>query len=196
MMSITFWKIPTLRDKMITHVLCKRWDVDYVRERPDHLFIYGDNLLQRGKRGQAIIRDEPNAYGIPTKLKPSMDEDAFMTDESYEDNCKHIDSAFQKIKEASERFTTVVWPADGLGTGLAQLPTRAPRTYKYLLEAVKSFKEAKWIALVYLLEMKLVVIGHARHGKDTVCEILRWIWLLLWVKFSYRLSNCLSTTQG
>jgi len=31
------------------------------------LFIFGDNLQGWGKGGQARIRDEPNAFGIPTK---------------------------------------------------------------------------------------------------------------------------------
>lgn len=73
-----------------THVKRKTVDclsVELVRDNPNCLFVYGDNALRYGKRGQAIIRDEPNAFGIVTKLKPSTASDAYMTDkDSYKKN--------------------------------------------------------------------------------------------------------------
>ena len=44
------------------------WNPKIVRSQPECLFIFGDNDIQKGKRGQAIIRDEPNAIGIPTRV--------------------------------------------------------------------------------------------------------------------------------
>jgi len=38
----------------------------------------------------------------------------------------------------SEDFEYVVFPEDGLGTGLAQLPQKAPKTYKFLVEYINS----------------------------------------------------------
>lgn len=51
-----------------------------VRAHPEKIYIYGDNLKAFGKGGQAVIRDEPNAFGIPTKRYPSWDEWAFFSD--------------------------------------------------------------------------------------------------------------------
>ena len=43
-----------------------------LRSMPEKIFVFGDNLLQRGTKGQAAIRGEPNAVGVPTKRAPSM----------------------------------------------------------------------------------------------------------------------------
>jgi hypothetical protein len=69
--------------------------------------------------------------GISTKLRPSADEDAFMTDKDLANNKAVIDSDIAKIKATGK---TVVFPKDGLGTGLAALKTKAPQTYAYLKE--------------------------------------------------------------
>jgi hypothetical protein len=95
----------------------------------DKIYVFGDNNQRQGKKGQASIRDEANAMGISTKLRPSADEDAFMTDTDFDANKSVINSDIAKIKRAGK---TVVFPKDGLGTGLAALKTKAPRTYAYL----------------------------------------------------------------
>src|SRR3546814_6787178 len=57
-----------------------------LQSQPSDLFAWGDNLARVGgknnpRSGQAYAcRDEPNAVGIPTKLRPSMDADAFFSD--------------------------------------------------------------------------------------------------------------------
>jgi len=104
------------------------FSVANVRANKDKSFLFGDNLEGYGKKGQAIIRDEPNAYGIPTKKKPSMSEDAFFTDDEYDANVKAIDEAFDKIPKEG----IIVLPSAGLGTGLAELNKRAPKTFEYL----------------------------------------------------------------
>lgn len=48
------------------------WTVNDARSNKNSLFVYGDNDIKKGKKGQAIIRDEPNAIGIPTKKYPSL----------------------------------------------------------------------------------------------------------------------------
>jgi len=100
-----------------------------VRANPDKIFLFGDNLIHIGYGGQAKeMRGEANARGIPTKKKPSMLPDSFFTDNEYDDNIKAIDKAFSKIPPNH----TIVIPMAGLGTGLARLPEKAPRTFKYL----------------------------------------------------------------
>ncbi|MHA1591486.1 MAG: DUF7831 domain-containing protein [Candidatus Heimdallarchaeaceae archaeon] len=104
----------------------------YVREHPEKIFVFGDNCLHSGYGGQAKeMRGEPNAYGIPTKRYPTMDENAFFTDDDFENLIVFIDDAIEKIPIDGREI--VVLP---LGTGLAQLPQRAPRVYKYLVSAL------------------------------------------------------------
>ena len=111
--------------------------VNLVKKNPDKVFLFGDNLKGYGKGGQAIIRDEPNAIGIPTKKAPSMDKTAFFTDAEYTSNKKVIDEAFSKIP----RGKTIVVPKDNLGTGRAQLKQKAPKTWFYLQEKLKELKK-------------------------------------------------------
>ena len=98
-----------------------------IRNEPDKLFVFGDNLQRKGLGGQAKeMRGEPNAVGIPTKWAPSMDEDAFLTDNDLGiwTHCSCNDSARLLVHHANGGI--IVWPEDGIGTGLAQLPQRSP----------------------------------------------------------------------
>lgn len=108
---------------------------EYVRANRDKLFLFGDNSERRGFGGQArAMRGEPNAIGIPTKKSPSYEDAAFFTDEEFEQNKVAIDRAFAEIalKAAPGEIQVIVIPSDGLGTGRAQLKSRAPRAFAYL----------------------------------------------------------------
>lgn len=107
---------------------------EYVRANRDKLFLFGDNLERRGFGGQAAaMRGEPNTIGIPTKKSPSYKEDAFFSDDEFEQNKAAIDAAFDTLMRAvTETVRSIVIPSDGLGTGRAQLDTRAPLTFAYL----------------------------------------------------------------
>ncbi len=105
------------------------YSVKVVRQFPSHIFVFGDNIVGWGKGGQACIRDEQNAFGIPTKLYPSMDARSFFSDE--------IETARDFVFDSIDRLVNVciitngiaTFPAAGLGTGRAELPTRAPKLY-------------------------------------------------------------------
>ena len=114
-----------------------------LRLEPNKIFLFGDNLTGQGFGGQAReMRGEPNAIGIPTKKRPSNTEDSFFTDREYYSNVEAIKKAFDSIPKGRD----IVIPKALLGTGLARLPERAPKTYAYLLhqlELLKSPKEEK-----------------------------------------------------
>ena len=64
-----------------------------------------------------------------------MNEDAFFNDKTFGENKSDIDSDIEDIKiylENHPETTTIVFPKDGLGTGLAKLKEKAPQTYAYL----------------------------------------------------------------
>ena len=116
----------------------------YVRDHPQYLFLFGDNLMGQGYGGQAKeMRNESNAHGIPTKIKPTMEEDAFFSDDMFDEISKFYDDIFT-INQAGfncGEYEAVVIPSAGLGTGLAELNKRAPKIYKYLLQKIKELSE-------------------------------------------------------
>ena len=71
------WKMIVYRtDKVITR--------DKIKENPDVLYLFGDNLLRKGLGGQAKeMRGEPNTLGIVSKKYPSNDISSFYTDEDF-----------------------------------------------------------------------------------------------------------------
>lgn len=111
----------------------KRITRQMLRDEPEKLFVFGDNLERRGLGGQAReMRGEPNAVGIPTKRSPSMVDGSFFTNDDFYVVRTEIDPAMAKLAAHLLAGGTVVWPADGIGTGLADLPRRAPWIWTYL----------------------------------------------------------------
>ena len=111
----------------------KRYSVEDVKANQDKLYIFGDNTEGWGKGGQAIIRDEPNAFGISTKDSPNQ----FMSDDNFEANKARIDADIAKIKADGR---PIVFPEDGIGTGRADLENKAPKTRAYLMEQIEQLK--------------------------------------------------------
>lgn len=107
----------------------------------DKVFVFGDNITRTGFGGQARqMRGEPNAIGVPTKRRPSNDPDAFMTG-SFED-ILFVVSGLRLVANAAATGKTVVWPEDGIGTGLADLSNRAPHLQRLIGEFVKALEAA------------------------------------------------------
>jgi len=120
-------------------VKMKRISREFVRANRDRIFLFGDNLAGKGFGGQAAaMRGEPNCIGIPTKKFPSSRHGAFFTDAEFEQNKAAIDHAFEVLfHRISKAEQTIVIPADGLGTGRAQLESRAPLTFAYLQKCLR-----------------------------------------------------------
>jgi len=117
---------------------------EIVRANPDKLFLFGDNYERRGFGGQAKeMRGEPNAYGIATKARPDNRAGAFFSDEKIKFHAARIFAEFEGLKELCKTggFETVVIPSDGLGTGLAGLDKRAPKTFAYLQERLAELEK-------------------------------------------------------
>ena len=104
------------------------WTREQIESDPDRYYIFGDNEAETGMGGQACIRGLNNAFGIPSLKSPGE----FWSDETYEANCRAIDAAIEKIP------TDKPWvlSANGIGTGIAELDKRAPKTFAYLGKAI------------------------------------------------------------
>lgn len=124
----------TFSDKIC--IFGRFWDVSDCNASPKSLFVFGDNDVEKGCGGQAVIRHCRNAIGIPTKKYPSYRPDSFYTDAEYDKNCQKITDAVESIIFESKKYNEIVFPADGFGTGLASLESKAPKTLKFINELV------------------------------------------------------------
>lgn len=98
-----------------------------LQANPNVLYVFGDNLARVGLGGQAAeARGEPNAVGLPTKVSPSE----FLTDKHGEVLLTIINKDIRKLLKHVQNGGKIVWPFDGIGTGLADLKNRAPMIYK------------------------------------------------------------------
>ncbi len=96
-----------------------------LRDEPNTLFVFGDNMQRRGFGGQAAaMRGEPNAVGIPTKKSPSMRPEAFFSNHDFTAWATESQLDINRLRNFGG---TIVWPKAGIGTGRAQLAKRAPR---------------------------------------------------------------------
>lgn len=108
------------------------WTCQDVRMHTGWLFVFGDNDEQRGCGGQAIIRKLHNTAGIPTKRSPGYYAAAYYSDADLAEHSANITAAVDAIIARVAKYEAVVLPAAGLGTGLADLKSRAPRTWRHL----------------------------------------------------------------
>lgn len=103
------------------------------------VYVFGDNMEGRGLGGQAReMRGEPNAIGVPTKWRPGREERDYFTDDDAKDRdvWHAIHGAFERMRAALAEGRNVVIPFDGLGPGLAELPTRAPKLHRMIEDAI------------------------------------------------------------
>lgn len=130
---------------------------DFVQNNRDHLFIFGDNLQRVGWGGQAAeMRGEWNCVGIATKhsITHSYPQDYFLSKDlnevetiiNLEFDC--LRSFIERSKvltkdswEAESRFKYLVWPEDGIGTGLSRLPELCPEAMKFIEQQLEWVKK-------------------------------------------------------
>lgn len=112
--------------KSLSPPMCRRY--------PDKIFVFGDNLKAFGKGGQAVIRDEPNAFGIPTKRYPSWDDWAFFSDQPEE--IEAVKESLRKLYKIAQG-KVIVFPEDGIGTGRAMMKEKSPVAYQVMCDILQ-----------------------------------------------------------
>jgi hypothetical protein len=116
----------------------KWYTPELLRENPRTLFVFGDNVEEWGKGGQAVIRDEPNSFGIPTKISPVE----YFSEANWRGYKSIIDLKLEELQNLIELpdsvtpYNTITFPIDFIGTGLAGLPTECPSLLFYLYHRV------------------------------------------------------------
>jgi len=145
-----------------------------LKDNPNKLYVFGDNSERVGFGGQAKeMRGEPNAVGITTKKSPSMDDSAFFTND---DILQWIYENRLSVKRLVVHRSDIVWPSDGIGTGLAQLKERAHSiwfTLTYFEEYLEELQKEREVCVcgAYMKDHNDVWAGHmpvslADHRKD------------------------------
>ena len=108
---------------------------EHLQANPEVFFVFGDNVERRGLKGQAAaMRGMPNALGICTKWRPSNDPAAFFSDDRWEEIQPILERDLEPVIKALKAHRIVVWPKDGIGTGLSRLPQKAPQVWEALEE--------------------------------------------------------------
>ena len=118
-------------DKIITR--------DKVKENPDVLYLFGDNLLRKGLGGQAKeMRGEPNTLGIVSKKYPSNSSGSFYSDEDFYSWLQVFSADIRSLAERinSGQYKALVIPQ--IEVKLSDLPNNAPRIWKYLKTTLDS----------------------------------------------------------
>lgn len=109
---------------------------------PSVYYIFGDNHRRTGRGGlAAICRGKPNTIGIRTKKAPLTNATAYLTDDEYDINKEWIDEDMDRVVQYLFEGRVVVFPVAPLGSGLAELDKRAPKTYQYLRELVETLAD-------------------------------------------------------
>jgi hypothetical protein len=110
---------------------------DFLRKNPDIYVVFGDNILCRGYGGQAKeCRGMPNAFGVPTKRCPEMDEKiSFFRDELFETYAYYIDKAIAEIPKGKPLYVI-----PGIGQGLSRMKEKAPKLYKYMIDKLNALE--------------------------------------------------------
>jgi len=147
--------------KVINVEIAETLSVKLCRENPDKIFVFGDNTIRKGKKGQAVIRDEPNAFGIITKRYPSNKYGSFLSDNK--DDKMLVLKDLVKLRELAYNGKTIVFPKDGLGTGLANLGYYAP----YISIMLYTFVEDNFMKYLKTdKDRKRIIIAGGRDFKD------------------------------
>jgi hypothetical protein len=142
---------------------------EMVQAEPDARFVFGDNLQRFGLGGQAgAMRGEPNAIGVATKRAPGRDDEDFFADT---DECRStILDECRQVRAALDEGRTVYVPADGLGTGLSELPTRAPGLAQLLVDTFRGFdgEPCPWADVQ--TNKADVLIAYKGFNRDLTCR--------------------------
>ena len=111
---------------------------ELVKANPHCLFVFGDNLLGKGHGGQAVIRDLPNTFGIPTKREPNKRDTAYFSDKDEEMDAVTHSIAVLNFICTLNIFEKIIFPKNGIGTGLSHTKSKSPMIYKMMKRYLKN----------------------------------------------------------
>ena len=107
---------------------------EFIKSHPDWMFLYGDNLLQKGEEGHRILyKDLPNCIGIPTKRKPCHRDDSFFYDKDFTEVTSLIRNTLVTPILTLSYSKIILVPGIGRQEDESLLYIHAPLTYHWLV---------------------------------------------------------------
>jgi hypothetical protein len=108
--------------------------VDLLRVNPDRVYVFEDTMDRSGSFGQAAVRQEPNACGIPVRKSPGLTCKAVFSDQDHE--FEAVTEALRQLYRKG-RNRIVVFPHVGIGHGPYGLVKHSPRLYSHVCQILK-----------------------------------------------------------
>ena len=90
--------------------------IDFLNDNPNVFFVFGDNLVHRGKGGAASLRDLSNTIGFITKKYPNNDINSFFKPDEY---YPIFNQECAKMCDLMSRYQNHYYLFSKLGAGLA-----------------------------------------------------------------------------
>lgn len=115
---------------------------EYLRAHPDHVFVFGDNLLRQGKGGAAALRDEPNTYGFITKKFPSNNDGSFYRPVDY---MVIFQEEMLRLMAEIEAHPEKIYLISKLGAGLANKYLIWERIIEVNIQALRCYPNVKFL---------------------------------------------------
>lgn len=112
-LSDTSFKLIPNKFRIPDFIVTKKFLENY---RSNVIFVFGDNLIHRGKGGAAVLRDEENAVGFITKKYPNNNISSFFTPQEY---LQVFHKEVDKIQTLIEKYPNILFLFSKLGSGLA-----------------------------------------------------------------------------
>jgi len=112
-----------------------------IKNSKDTVYIFGDNLTGIGLGGQAKVARPfvpyGQAFGIPTKRKPTNEPNAFFSDQP--DEFEAVERSFSCIKDLKRAGNKIIF-FPNIGKGYAKLPNKSPKINKMIEKFVNEFQ--------------------------------------------------------
>lgn len=114
----------------------------YLRNNPNHVFVFGDNLKRKGYGGAATLRDEPNTYGFITKKAPNNNDGSFYRPDEYKEK---FDVELKRLIKEIEKNPDKVYLISQLGGGLANKYGIYQKVIKNGLTILEKFDNVRFV---------------------------------------------------
>ena len=115
----------------------------HLKVHTNHIFVFGDNTIRKGKKGAASLRDNANTYGFITKKLPDNKDSSFYRPKEYSIIYnREINNLISVIKEKQDYLFMI----SRLGAGL----TNKYKIFDKIIEPnikedLSKFKNILWL---------------------------------------------------
>ena len=114
----------------------------FLDQIPLYFFVFGDNLIRKGKGGAAALRDHPQSYGFITKKYPNNKDSSFYKPDEYLPIFK---SELSKLIKLIESNPNKIFLISKLGSGLANKYKIFQTIINPGLQILRKYKNVKFL---------------------------------------------------